>query len=131
MPKGQWDESNQTFEKLIESLKKITLARRALEVRARIDYAWALEEQGRFEDSKVQLSEVQKIQREGEASFEHGNLQAHLTARRQAVVGEEFEMRLDLVNVGRKPCLLVRVENMTPNDFKVVNLAGFVQPAKR
>ena len=42
--------------------------------------------------------------------------------RREVKIGEEVEMRLDVVNVSRKPTLLVRVENMVPNDFEVVDL---------
>ena len=40
--------------------------------------------------------------------------------RREVRVGEEFEMRLDLVNASRKPGLLVKVEGVIPSEgFKV------------
>ena len=120
--KGQWNESNQAFERLFELLRTGSYSPTSFMARAMSDYAWALEKQGAFKEAKVKHSEAQKIRRESEARFEHGNLQAHLMARRQTVVGVEVEMRLDLVNVGRKPILIVRIEGMVPNGFKVTNL---------
>jgi len=54
--------------------------------------------------------------------FEHANIQAHLTASEQVVVGEELEIQLDLVNVARNFGLLVRAENVVPSGFKAVKL---------
>ena len=34
-------------------------------------------------------------------------------------VGKEFNMRLDLINVGKTPGVLVRVEGLAPADFRV------------
>jgi tetratricopeptide (TPR) repeat protein/KaiC/GvpD/RAD55 family RecA-like ATPase len=118
---GQWKESNQTFEKFLESLKTIIVARPRWEFRARIDYAWALEKQERFEEAKVQLAEGQRIRREMEARFEHANLQASVIVRKQVGVGEEFEMRVDCVNVGRKPAQLVEIKNALLDDLKVTS----------
>jgi len=121
--RGTWNESNQTFEKLLESLEESGgYSPPSLKARARIDYAWALERQGRFEEAKVQRDSVQKFRRKSEARFEHGNLHVNLMSRKQAIAGEEVEIRFDLVNVGRMPVLLVRVENIIPKGFKVVNL---------
>jgi KaiC/GvpD/RAD55 family RecA-like ATPase/tetratricopeptide (TPR) repeat protein len=118
---GQWKESNQTFEKFLESLKTIIVARPRWEFRARIDYAWALEKQERFEEAKVQLAEAQRIRREMEARFEHANVQASVMARKRVGVGEEFEMRVDCVNVGRKPAQLVEIKNALLDDLKVTS----------
>ena len=121
--KNQWDESNQYFNAYFEWLKDQP-APAGLEV-ARANYAWALERQGCFGEARVQLEESQKIRREAEARFEHADLQAHLMVRKQVVVGEEFEMRFDLINVGRKPASQVKVEGIIPDDFKVVALPAF------
>ena len=123
--KGQWSESNQTFEKLIDSLKTGSYCPPSLEFNAIFNYAWVLEKQGRFEEAKVQQDRIQELRREAEARFEHADLQAHLMVRRQVAVGEEFEMRLDLVNVGRKPALLVKAENVLLDGLKVETLPSW------
>ncbi len=54
--------------------------------------------------------------------FEHTNVQAHLTASEEATVGEELEVRLDLVNVAKNFGLLVRADNLVSPGFKVTAL---------
>jgi KaiC/GvpD/RAD55 family RecA-like ATPase len=54
-----------------------------------------------------------------EERFEHANLQAHLMVCNHVVASEEFEMRLDLVNVSRKPGFLVKAEDLIPAEFEV------------
>ncbi len=54
--------------------------------------------------------------------FEHTDIQAHLSAFEEAIVGEEFEVRLDLVNVAKNFGLLVRVDNVAPQGFKVTDV---------
>jgi len=51
--------------------------------------------------------------------FEHAHIQAHLTASEEATLGDEFEIRLDLVNVGKEPALLVSIEGLVPPTFKI------------
>ena len=120
--KGQWEESNQQFNEIFERYKAMLKEWKGYNVFLKSQYAWALERQGRFGEAKALLEEVQRSSRESEERFAHASLEASLLVRRELRVGEEFEMRLDLVNVGRKPSLLVRVKNMVPNDFKVINL---------
>jgi tetratricopeptide (TPR) repeat protein/KaiC/GvpD/RAD55 family RecA-like ATPase len=127
--KSRWKESNQYFKECFEWLKDHPIP--AEESVAKLFYAWSLERQGRFEEAKVQLEENRRIRREAEARFEHANVQASLMVRRQVVVGEEFEMRLDLVNVGRKPALLVKIENVLPEDFKVAALPSWCSMQNR
>ncbi len=55
--------------------------------------------------------------------FEHTDIQAHLTASPEAVVGENLEVRLDLVNVAKNLGLLIKVDNLTPRGFRVVNMS--------
>jgi hypothetical protein len=58
-----------------------------------------------------------------EERFGHVSLEASLMVRREATIGEELEMRLDLVNASRKPGLLVKVEGVIPSEgFKVAVL---------
>lgn len=54
--------------------------------------------------------------------FEHTDIQVNLTTSEEAVVGEEFEVRLDLVNVAKNFGLLIRVDNLTPQGFRVASI---------
>jgi hypothetical protein len=91
----------------------------------RLFYAWALEKQGRLEEAKIQLEVNQKIRAEIEQKFEHAHVMANLMVRRQVVVGEELEVRLDLVNVAKNPGTLSRVEGLIPNGCKIVSMPSF------
>ena len=54
--------------------------------------------------------------------FEHVDIQANLTSSEEVTVGEEVEVRLDLVNVAKNFGLLVRVDDLVPPGFKVTVL---------
>jgi KaiC/GvpD/RAD55 family RecA-like ATPase len=114
--KARWEESNQCFEKLVKYVTTVVEAP-GVEIWAREDYAWALFKQGRAEEARNQLDRVQRVLEQAEERFRHANLQLSLMVQRKVQVGEEFEMRLDLVNVGRKPASLVRVEGLTHPEF--------------
>ncbi len=119
--KNRWEESYRAFEEILEMLKDVRnpFSRVAMKTKY---YTWALERQGRIEEAKIQREEMERTNREAEERFAHANVQANLMARSQVVVGEEFEMRLDLVNVSRKPALFVEVKNLLPDDFEVLSL---------
>jgi KaiC/GvpD/RAD55 family RecA-like ATPase/tetratricopeptide (TPR) repeat protein len=120
--KNQWIEANQGFEKAFEELRRSGQST-GWDVLLRQHYSWALERQGRLEEAKVQLEEVQRIYRDVEERFGHVSLQASLMVRREFRVGEEFEMRLDLVNASRKPGLLIKIEGVISSEaFKVAAL---------
>jgi len=59
----------------------------------------------------------------GLEKFEHANIQAYLDMPKEVVVGETFEIRLDMANVAKEPGLLVRIENLIPSNFKVAHTA--------
>jgi len=54
--------------------------------------------------------------------FEHANVQAYLSAPREAVVGDELGIRLDLINVAKSFGLLVRVDKLIPSGLKLVGI---------
>ena len=60
----------------------------------------------------------------GLTHFEHANLYVRLTAPTEARVDEEFEVRLDVVNVGKTPGLLLRVEQLDVPSLRVVKTAS-------
>ena len=108
--KGQHNELEQKFEKDIAFFAPLSSV--AAKVGTRRLYAWYLDKQGRTEEAKVQLAEIQRLMEETAGRFAHANIQASLMTKRQVEVDKEFEMRLDLVNVGRKSALPVEVKNV-------------------
>jgi len=55
-------------------------------------------------------------------NFESVNIRARLSIPNEFISGEEFQVRLDLVNVGKKAGLLVRVEGLVPRKCKVLRV---------
>ena len=119
--KGQWKEANEIFQKFLEkkdkdpwgSGKQVALVR---------DYAWALAKQGRIEEAKMQLEDAEKLREKVRVELErlkHANVQAYLLARREIGIGEELDVRLDLVNIAKNPATIVRVEGLIPAGFSV------------
>jgi KaiC/GvpD/RAD55 family RecA-like ATPase/tetratricopeptide (TPR) repeat protein len=117
-----WEESNQSFEKLLEYTETHGMPVGAWDGRW---YAWALEKQGRVEEAKVQRDKAQKFLDQAEERFGHANVQLNLMVSRRVLVGEEFEMRLDLVNVGRTVATFITIEGVITPEFNVVSLPSW------
>ena len=125
LPRNSWKEANQYFEKSIETAKTLE---KHTQASVRRDYACALNRQGRTEEAKEQLDEAQKLTEELqkitegiEEGFTRVNLEASLMAPWKVLTGEEFEMRLNLVNVSRKPGILVKAEWLLLPEFEVTS----------
>ncbi len=113
--KGQWDESNQAFEKIANSRWKGYEGY----------YAWALQRQGRFTEAKTQRRRVQKRVNQIEERFRRASLQTSFLMPRAVNVGEEVEIRLYAVNVGRRSAVLTKVKGLAPPDCEVVSMPPF------
>jgi tetratricopeptide (TPR) repeat protein len=124
--KGWLDKSDQAFKKAAEFYKKVNLGS---EIWFRENYAWVLEKRGCVDEAKVQQSIAQKLREHllemGKAQFGHTNLQLSILVPRHVQVGEEFMMRLDLVNVAKNPGALVKFEGLVPSDSKVTSMPSF------
>jgi tetratricopeptide (TPR) repeat protein len=58
--------------------------------------------------------------------FEHASVQANLIQKEQNIkVGEEASLELQIVNVGKEPVFLTRIENILPQGFQLVNTDDF------
>jgi KaiC/GvpD/RAD55 family RecA-like ATPase/tetratricopeptide (TPR) repeat protein len=123
--KKQWKEANQRFEKILELTKSVTPQSIGNEILLRKIYAWALDRQGLAREARVQLSEAKKLSGEAAKRFAHANVYANLMARREVTAGEEFEMRLDLVNVATSLGVITRIACIVPAEFKVTSLPAF------
>ena len=122
--KNEWDKSNQIFEGFLEQFKTAYTIT-SFEIGVRGNYIWVLEKHGRAAETGAQWKRIQELFEQAEMRFGHANVQANLMVQRKVQVGEEFEMRLDLVNVGRKPALLVEAKNVLLDDFKVTSLPSW------
>jgi hypothetical protein len=54
--------------------------------------------------------------------FEHASVETRLTTSGEVIVGEELDVRLDLINVSRTSGLLVRIEDVIPQAFNATAL---------
>jgi len=106
-------EAYRCFEKAFKNPISLIM-NRSVEMIVREHYSWALEKQGRADEAKAQRIEIQKYLEEAAQKYSRVRLDASLLAPWKVVAGEEFEMRLDLVNVSRKPGLLVRAKDLLP-----------------
>ncbi len=57
--------------------------------------------------------------------FESVSIRARLSVPDEFIPGEEFQVKLDLVNLGKKPGLLVRVEGLAPRKCEVLRVPSY------
>jgi tetratricopeptide (TPR) repeat protein len=88
-------------------------------------FACLLRKQGKINEANAQQEEIQKLKYEAQKPFEHVDVQASLMTKKDVAVGEEFEMRLELVNVAKTSGTITKVEGMIPSDFMVTSLPAF------
>jgi tetratricopeptide (TPR) repeat protein/KaiC/GvpD/RAD55 family RecA-like ATPase len=124
--RGQRLEANRLFEESIFSFEKYTgLAFPMFIAETRIAYAEALAQQQKIEESKTQLEKANVITEEYtrcKEKLDHANIQTSFMTKRKVEVGEEFRMRIDIVNASINPTVVVRLENIEPQDFKIDHL---------
>jgi len=57
----------------------------------------------------------------GSERFEHADIQANLTVRQKELrVGENLDLEIEFVNAGKGPALLVKVEEVIPEGFEIM-----------
>jgi len=61
----------------------------------------------------------------GLKGFESVNIRASVSVPKEFIPGEEFEVKLDLANVGTKPGLLVRIEGLVPLRCEVLRVPSY------
>jgi len=121
---GQWDLANRYFKQSFDEYKIPKTANGDI-IETRRYFAWALEKQGRHEEAKLQFDEVTKAFQAAKERFEKLNVQPFLMMRQNVVVGEEFEARLDLVNISTNEGRLVKIEGLSNPNCRVVSLSRF------
>jgi predicted ATPase len=126
--KSRWKEVNQRFQKAFEISKKGIWQHTNLESSPifRKNYIWALELQGRTEEAEFQRKRLQERTAKTARKFAHADLQADLILKKRIMVDEENELRLDLVNIGRKSGSIIKIKGLIPsNEFKVIPFPSY------
>ncbi len=112
-----WDEANQSMKNAFAMFeRRLNPAEEAFH---RISYARILRRQKREEEAKTELEKRRVIIDRFTGYFEHAILQAPLLVPREVKFGQDFALRIYLVNVSRKPCALSRIEGVVPATFRI------------
>lgn len=53
--------------------------------------------------------------------FEHAEIRANVITRRKLRVGENFDLEIELVNAGKGPALLTKINGVIPEGFEVID----------
>ena len=119
--KNQWEESTKVFKTMFDHFKKNPTS--GVEAIVKRSYAWALGRQGFHSEAKKQIDEVQEFYRGVNQRFEHVNVQASLMAPAKVLCDQEFDVRLDLVNISRGRGLIIRVDRIVIPEYEIVTLS--------
>ena len=120
--KSGWTEANQYFG---ACLKSPAVVAEWFEIETRKGFAWALNKQGRVEEARKQLEAAEKVIKKLGKSFQHANIQATMMAPREAKIGKEFTIRIDIINVSRKSYILNSIEKLFPSGIRVNALPSY------
>ena len=124
--KGQWAEAAENFRESLISFTNFTgVAFPMFVAETRTAYAEALARQEMIDESKEQLEKANTIIEDFvkcKEKVERTDVRANSIARREVGVDEEFEVRIDIVNVATNPVSILGLENIVPHNFTVVSL---------
>jgi tetratricopeptide (TPR) repeat protein len=115
--KSQWNDAIQYFEESLKILKIHVNPHKEFLTRA--NYSWVLNKQGQIGKAQVQIEEAKRITGLLIKSFQYSNVKAAMIAPTEVEADKEFTIRLDIVNIGKKPGSLVRVEGLIVPEFKI------------
>ncbi len=113
-----WEKSNHLFNLSFDLLKG-ALFSKFFESSMRQDYAVTLESQGRYADADVERAKVLMLTKKVDSLFRDFRIETSLVVKKESFVGEEFPVRLDIVNVSRISGFLGGINNIYPSSFSV------------
>jgi tetratricopeptide (TPR) repeat protein len=117
--KHQWEEANKYYEETIRYYLSVSPST-GIEAGIRRGYCWNLLQQGRFDDAKRQFEESKKTIDELEKRLVHANIIGFVVAPAKVEVGKKFDVRMDLVNIGKNAGSAVEVKDFLPAGFKIL-----------
>jgi tetratricopeptide (TPR) repeat protein len=115
--KKQWEPSIQIFDGILTSLK--AKPNPGIEAIVKSCYGWALFKRKHLLKALAQIREAKKIYKDMAERFAHVNLQPNIMAPAKVIIDQNFEARLDLVNVSRANGKLIRIENILHPDLSI------------
>jgi len=86
--------------------------------------AWILAKQGKTQESEIEQKDFQNRIKQIQQKFEPTNIQTSLMSKRIVNVNEDFEIRIDLINIGKSPGKLLRVESTIPPNLTVIKTSS-------
>jgi tetratricopeptide (TPR) repeat protein len=119
--KNQQEISNQHLERHIAFIKNSCFDSKML-LQCKPNEAWILSKQGKTEQAKQVLKEIQEGLDDLKLKFEKTNLQSTLMAKQYVTVGAEFEIRIDIFNVGNQTGKILQIEDICPTNFIICNI---------
>jgi tetratricopeptide (TPR) repeat protein len=122
--KEQWKQANSLFEESLQLLKTAVFST-LFEPIIKADYASCLAKQGQLVESQKLMEESLKLREVLKSRLETGEIQAYLMAKREKTVGEQLEIRLDIINVSKKPAQLLRIESVLLSAFDIKSLPSY------
>ena len=114
MIRNQWEEAYSELEKALSSPMP-----KMMHSNVKALQAWLLSKQGRYQEAQAESEEAQRMAGELIARFQNCHVQAFIAVKKEAFVGEELHLRLDIVNVGKAHAQLARIEGLVPFTFRV------------
>ena len=115
----RWKEANAVFEKVL-SLPMPKM----MQSNTKAAYSWALLKQGRLQEAQLTFAKSQEIAKDVRARFQKCRLQAFIVAEKNVFVGNEFKVRLDIVNVSKADAYLERIKDFVPPAFEVLQASA-------
>jgi tetratricopeptide (TPR) repeat protein/KaiC/GvpD/RAD55 family RecA-like ATPase len=125
--KGQYNEANEIFENRMKRQSK-SLWGSDVEAYWKTGYAWSLRKQGRTEEAERLFDDERKRLKMVIANaerFQHAKVHVFLMASKEIGVGEELNIRLDMVNAAKNHPAIERIEGIIPPEFKVSSLPTY------
>lgn len=115
--KKQWEQSMQIFGGMLSNLK--AKPNPGIEAIVKSCYGWALFKRKHLLKALAQIRDAKKIYKDMAERFAHFNLQPNMMAPAKVITDQNFEARLDLVNVSRANGKLIRIENISDPDLSI------------
>jgi tetratricopeptide (TPR) repeat protein len=119
--KKQWSE----VEREIEQCSKAFPNSMAAKFLVLYLQAFVFKLQGKAEQANKLAEETYRLNESVQKKFDRVNIQANLMMTREVPEGQEFELRFDFVNVGKKNGSITRIDNVIPSSFEVIEMPSF------
>lgn len=117
--KNEWEKSiqfrDQYFQFIGQTFSDLKLAKFG-----KTNNAWILAKQGKTQEAEIEQKDFQNRIKQIQQRFEPTNVQASLMTKRIVKANEDFEIRIDLINIGRSPGKLLRVESIIPPTLIII-----------